>query len=419
MRYGRGNQRQSKKGEHGQKLRPFHEDLRIPDVFLLCDFFFEHGFFVEAPFRTPTVTFPITLYFWKFLMKKILTMGLTMVSLFLCTTLSAQTALRAGFVESADVFFYMDPVGFNKSAFSQAVEANQSPEQKAEAEAQLAKFTELTGLGEDDIKGMVFSMDIDGIDFESQDPAQLEKAQAVLAVELGKEVTLEKLKNAIEVMSAESGAPVTSFEIKEVDGLKVIQLAGTGTPGEVDKAYGTLSPDGKTALIGFNTLALKDGLARLEQGAPAAPTPDMAAARKVLGNRHMRMALVLPPEARAKIQEGVQTAAAQGGMGAMMMPFAGATSLLVGFNAAENLSFSLSLDLGQPGNAEQASGMIQGFLPMIMMGMAENAGPEAMNFMQKIQIKPEGSAVTLSFDVTPEEAAAMGSMAPAAPMMMP
>lgn len=350
-------------------------------------------------------------------MKLFLCLWMAASTLLLPGFLSAQTALRAGFVESADIFFYMDPIGMNASAFSKAVEATQTEEQKAQAKDQLAKLTELTGLEEDDMIGVVFSMDIDGIDFENQDPAQLEKAQAVVAIELGKAVTLEKMKAAAESMAAESGEKQPDLEIKTIDGLKVMQISGTQTPGEVDKAFGTLSEDGKTALIAFNTMSLKDGLARLENGTPAAPTPDMAAAVKVLGNRHIRMALVLPAEARKKIREGVEQAAAQGGMGAMMMPFAGATSLLVGMNAQGNLNFSLSLNLGDPGNAQQAAGMIQSFLPMIMMGMAENAGPEAMNFMQKIQIKPEGGAVTLSLDVTPEEAAAMSKMADPTKMM--
>lgn len=310
----------------------------------------------------------------------------------------AQTALHAGFVENADVFVYMDISEMNDSAFSKAVEEQQSPEAKALAEEKTEKFTAATGLDEDDVISMAFSMDIDDIDFQAQDPAELENAQAVLAIELAKSITLEQAKAGLENMGDESEMKA-DITIETVDGMEVLKLESTESEQGPDSAYGTLSPDGKTFLMAFNTLSLTDGLSRIAAGSMADPTPDMTTAMKSIGDRHMRMVLVLPPAARQKISEGIQATAAQGGMGAMLAPFGSAKSLLISANTTDNLEFFLSLDLANAGNATQAAGMVQSMLPMMMMSM----GPQAMELSQKIKIVPEESNVTMSVTMSPAD----------------
>lgn len=315
----------------------------------------------------------------------------------------AQSALRASFVEGADVLLYLDGKTVNSSAFSQAVQAQQSPEDKAEKEKKAAQLKDATGLGEEDVLVMAFSMDLDGIDFQAQDPEQLENAKAVLAVDLAKAVTLDQVKAGLEAM-AEDADQKPTFSKESKDGLDVLTLGSAANQDQgPDQAFATLSPDGKTVLLAFNTASLKEGLARIDAGEMAAPSDDMAAAIQSIGDRHVRMALVLPMEARRKIQEGVQAASAQGGMGGMMAPFASTKSLLISANTTENLDFSLSLDLGNPGNATQAAGMLQSMLPMMMMGMQQQMGPQAMTLSQKIKIAPKENEVTLNVNLTPED----------------
>ncbi|MEX2607744.1 MAG: hypothetical protein WD708_10395 [Kiritimatiellia bacterium] len=323
----------------------------------------------------------------------------------------AQSALRASFVEGADVMFYLDGQTLNTSGFSQAVQAQRPPEETAEKDAKAAQLKAATGLGEEDVLVLAFSMDLDGIDFQAQDPEQLENAKAVLAVDLNKAVTLDQVKAGLEVMAEDADQKPTITKGNQ-DGLDVLILGSAAKQDKgPDQAFATLSPDGKTVLLSFNTASLKDGLSRIDAGKMAAPSDDMAAAIQSIGDRHLRMALVLPMAARKKIQEGVQAAAAQGGMGGMMAPFATTKSLLISANSTENLDLSLSLDLGNPGNATQAAGMMQGMLPMLMMGMQQQLGPQAMTLSQKIKIAPRENAVTINVNLTPEDV----KMAPAAP----
>jgi|GEM_PF-1134907 len=332
----------------------------------------------------------------------------TLISLTLTATLAAgttafaQTALRGGFVEGADVMFYMDSDAINQSAFAQTVEDLQPDEVKAESEAKVKAFTEATGLGEDDIKTLVLSMDIDGIDFQSQDPAQLENAQALLAVESAKAITLDQLKAGLTVLAGEN-AKNANMTVTEADGMQVLKLEPAEAQDGPDKAYATLGDDGKTVLFGFNTDSLKQGLARISGGEMASPSDDMANAIKKIGQRHVRMVVVLPEDARAKIREGVQATAAQGGMGSMIAPFGTVESLLISANTRENLDLYLSLDLGNNANATQAAGMLQSMIPMFMMNAGQQLGPKAMQISQKIKIAPEESVVTMSVNLTPDD----------------
>ncbi|WFB35285.1 hypothetical protein P3T73_14060 [Kiritimatiellota bacterium B12222] len=332
--------------------------------------------------------------------------SLSISMLLLASTGHAQTALRGGFVENADVFVYMDVTSLNNSAFSKAVEELKTPEDKALEDELQAKFTAATGLTEDDVLSAVFSMDIDDIDFQAQDPAVLETAQAVAAIELAKAITLEQAKAGIENMAQENEVQPT-VTIAEVDGLQVLKLESPQAEQGPDQAFGTLSPDGKTVLFAFNTLSLKDGLARIAAEKTAAPTADMGTAMQAIGKRQARMVLVLPPVARQKIQEGIQATAAQGGMGAMLMPFSTAKSLIISANTADDLNFYLSLDLGNAGNATQAAGMVQSMLPMLMMGL----GPQAAELSQKIQIAPKESVVTVSITLSPADIQKIAEMA--------
>lgn len=330
-------------------------------------------------------------------MKKSLT--LIFLALFSLTASSvyAQSALRGGFVENADVFVYVDMAKMNQSAFSKAVEAQQPAEMTAEAEEKQAAFTAATGLTEDDVLTLAFSMDIDNIDFEAADPDELENAQAVVALELAKAITLEQAKAGLETMSGEGEIEAT-MTIGTVDGIEVISLESTTADGP-DKAFGTLSPDGKTFMMAFNTASLKDALTRIAESKTAAPTADMAAAMQAMGNRQARMVLVLPPAAREKIQTGIQEAAAADPQAAMMMPFSTVKSLLISANTGDALDFYLSLDLGNPGNAQQATGMAQGLLPMAAMFL----GPQANQFTQKIKLAAQDSVMTMSMQITAED----------------
>ena len=349
----------------------------------------------------------------NFMKKSLSVLLLSLATFTASTSLQAQSALQGGLVENADVFMYMDIAKMNQSPFYEAMDALQSPEDQALAEEKMAKFTKATGLTEDDIITLTFSMDIDDIDFQAQDPDELEDAQAVVAIELAKSITLDQAKAGLESMSEENEMKA-ELTIATVDGMDVIVLESKGGEQGPDKAFGTLSEDGKTFLMAFNTMSLKDATARITAGKAAEPTEDMSIAMDTVGDRQTRMILVLPPVARQKIKEGIETTAAQGGMGGMMMPFATAKSLIISANTTENLDFYLSLDLGEPGNAAQAAGMVQSMLPMMMMSM----GPQAMELSQKIEIAPQDSVVTVSVTLTPDDINAMGEAAQADGMDM-
>jgi len=315
----------------------------------------------------------------------------------------APTALRGGFVDGADLLLHVDMLGISTSAFSKAVEAQQSAELKATNQEKKAKFKAATGLGDEDVLVAVLSVDLEKIDLKSPDQKQMEALPGLLAFQLAKPVTLAQLQAGLEMIMEDAGQKPT-FAEATVDGLKVL----VGTPANADETgprqlYGTLAPDGKTVLIGFNTASLKGGLDRIAEGKTSNPSPDMGNAMKSLGNKQFRFALVLPQVMRDELKKSMADMA-QDPMGAMFSPLASTTALLVSLHAQNNLDIGLQLDVGDAGKAQQTSGMLQGMLmPMIMMGAGQQLGANAMGVAQKLKIAPEGTAVGISISLTPED----------------
>jgi hypothetical protein len=330
----------------------------------------------------------------------------------------APTALRGGFVDGADVLLHVDMLGLGKSAFSKAVEAQQPADVKAKNAEKKAKFLAATGLGDEDVLVAVMSADLEKVDFKNQDPKQMETLPAVVAFQLAKPITMAQLKAGLEMIMEDAGKKPTLAE-ETVDGLKLL-VAKPASPDEggPQSMFGALAPDGKTVLMGLNTASIKGGLARIAEGKTSNPSPDMGNAIKSLGNKQFRLAVVLPQVLRDELKKSMADMA-QDPMGAMFMPLASTTALLVSLHTQENLDVGLQLDVGDNAKAQQAAGMLQGMLmPMIMMGAGQQLGQNAMGVAQKLKIAAEGTSVGVSINLTPDDvkkdpnAAAPGMMMP-------
>jgi hypothetical protein len=330
-----------------------------------------------------------------------------------------QTALQGGFVDGADVMLFANAQQINASAFSKAMKAQQLPEIAEQQKIAQEKFTAATGLGENDLIAMVMSMDIDGINLEEPDPAQMEKIPAVLAVQLAKSVTLEQVAAGIKVMLEEQAGEL-NITPATIDGLNLLVIKpadAADAEGGPSQAFCGLSADGKTVLMALNSASIQAGVGRIASAKVSPATADMALAMKTMGNKPMRMAVVFPAKVREMIAQGIQEGAAAGGMGAMMMPFATTRSLLVSADVKNTFYLSLQLDLGNPENAQQAANMMQGMIPMMMMGMGQQLGPKAMEISQKLKIAAEGGVAGLSISLTAEDLKPDPNAAPG--MMMP
>ncbi len=334
---------------------------------------------------------------------KILTQGLLIAATSLSIAYAQpKTALQGGFVEGADVLYYMDTAAMNSSAFTKALEAKVPAEKKAEQEAKQKAFTDATGLTEDDVGAVVLSMDLDNINFQSQDPAQFASAPGNICVELKKSITLDQLAAGVETMKKEEGANFTVTKTTK-DGLELLDIQAPPEEKGVKNFYLSLSKDGKAVVGSLNVASLKGGLNRISGSSMAKPTNDMATAMNSMGNKPMRVAVVLPAKAREMLQQSVQGMAAQGGMGAMLMPFATTKSLLVSADMKQNMDVALSLDVGDANSAVQAAGLLQTMAPMLMGNLGAQMGPKAAEIGQRLKFGSNETLVNLNLSLTPED----------------
>ncbi len=342
-------------------------------------------------------------------MKNIFSCFLALLCLASLSSANAQTsatALQGGFVDKADLLVFMNIRQMNASPFVKAMEAQQTPEQAALQKEKQEKFTAATGLDEKDIVAMVISADLKGVDFEGKTPPDMEQLPLAFALQLDKAVTMEQVAAGLRVI-AEDQLEGVDLLPSQVDGLPVLVVKPKEEPGpgEPKQFYATLSNDGKNVLLGFNLPVLKDGLARIAAGTVSKPSPEMDAAMRSMGSRPLRLAFVFPAKLREMIARSVQEAAAgeMGPMASMFTPMGNARSFLVSADMKENMDLNLSIDVGDPAQAQALSGSMQGMMGMALMGMGQMLGPNAMGMMNKIKFGNNAGVATVGVVLSPED----------------
>ncbi|MCC5843616.1 MAG: hypothetical protein JJU05_05130 [Verrucomicrobia bacterium] len=313
---------------------------------------------------------------------------------------SAQPLQQAAVVPDADMILSVNMAELSQSAFMKALEAQQSPQVKALRTQQQERVQAAMGLKEEDILGYMLSFrlpeDLFKTDFDPG-PETLENLQFVLAVEVGRALTLDDLKKGIELLQEDTpgNAKVETVELGGQSALQLNpQIEDADTP--IEKAFVSVSDDGKIVLLTLNEASLTSAHARLSGGQTAAPGAGLAPALQALEGNQIRMALVLPAAARQTLAGTVQQmSAADPMMGMFAAPFAGLSSITFSGNAAETMAMALNIDLGNDMAAQQLAAMARNFGP----GIGGAAGP----FVRKITTEAVGTVLRLSGILSPED----------------
>lgn len=313
----------------------------------------------------------------------------------------ANDAVNAGMVENADVLMAIRMADMNESAFFKAMEQQQPPQMLEIKRERQAEFKRATGLGENDLDVIVVSADLSELTLEAmEDPEFATKLPAVMAMGLKKAITMDQLQAGISVMQRDLPESERATFSREQSGeVQLLAVSGPNLdlPG-VNKAYAALSPDGKTVVMATSAEAVVTAMGRVSAGRPGAPAQGLLPVMRGLANRQMQMALVLPENLRNLLSQNVRAAMAEDPESAMMMaPFQNMRGLTVSAHATESMALSLNLDLGANESANQAMGMMQGMLPMLMM---MGAPPQ---LMQQLRPQVEGSVLKMNITVRPED----------------
>lgn len=305
----------------------------------------------------------------------------------------AQAHMHAGVVDQADLLVAGQIERFSQSAFAKAMEANQPEELKELNKAQRERFTEATGLEEDDMVSMVMSARLADLNIMDMENTDFEALQVVLTFQLKKAVTLEQLQAGIDIMQEDAFSKVR-MRVGELQGQQVLEILPP--EGETDgpqKMFGAISEDGKSVVLALNEATMTAALQRVAAGRSGQPNPEMAQAMQALRGQQLQMALVLPENMRQALQMAMQ-GGDMGPMAMMVMPFMGTKSVLMSATAADNMDIKLMIDLGNAESAQMMSNMAPN-----MMGGAAGMFPAA----RKVKFASQGSVLQISAELTPED----------------
>lgn len=314
--------------------------------------------------------------------------------------ISAQPLQQAALVPGADMILTVQMSALNQSPFMQALNAAQSPRIQALKTRQQAQIQNAIGLKEEDVLAYMLSMKLPEALFETAfepTPEILQTLQFVLAVELATPLTLDKLKEGVELLREDTPGNA-EVDTVELGGQTVLQLSTTTEAGDTpfDNAYISLSDSGTIVLLTLNEASLTAAHRRLDRRESATPGAELQAALNALDGNQIRMALLLPASARRSLAASVQQmSAADPMMGMFTAPFAGLSSITFSGNATDRLAMALNIDIGNDMAAQQLAAMARNFGP----SLGGAAGPVA----RKITPEAIGTVLRLSGWVSPED----------------
>ncbi len=314
-----------------------------------------------------------------------------------------QQALLGGFVDGADFFVYMDSDQMNQAPVVKAMQDMQAGNPIAGQQELVKKFEQATGLAEDDMDSMVFSMDFDAINMDKPEETDFNTLPAAMAVSLKKAITLEQLQAGIQMLAEEhDGADEILMQKETRNGVELLSVKPKNPEEEgPSEILASLSPDGKTVLATFNLTSLEKAAARMKAGQPAQPTKAMAGALRAMNKKQMRIAFLLTQSMKDQI-----AAQAQGGGNPMGAMFSTIQGVMFSAHATKTLDMDLRLDMGNAESANNLSMMATNMLPMVMMQAGQMA-PGAQGIMQKLKIAPDQNYISATLSLTEEDMKAM------------
>lgn len=280
----------------------------------------------------------------------------------------------------------------------------QQPQQAEKVKKIMEELKDITGLTEEDFQAFTMSMSFKGIDLDAKDFAGAgDKLNAVMAMNVTKDVTLDQLRKAIEAAAEQDGN--TSIKINRepykgvpmlvvedlnqakkdqpplalaMTGKNRVLLAGTvvGTQGALDRAASGSSADA-AKMLGLD-----------KQGAP------QVGMRFNLNSEMQKRLKEKAAEAQTNEAGGMQVAAAQ-----VMEDL---KQVALSLNMAETMNVNLTANLGSEEKARQAKMMLDNsVLSMARMIITAMSGGQPLSLLETLQTAADAAGtVSLSFTLS-------------------
>ncbi len=344
---------------------------------------------------------------------------------------ASETTAQAAIQPGADLVAIFDAEAARKAPIQKQLEKQQNAASSlnplgSRSEELEKKIKEATGLGDEEFKSMVVSMNMSNIDFQQTDPEKIIGNMAMAAAfEFTKSITGKQLKKAADLLLTEAvkqGQSIkTTITEDEVAGRYMLRLdnvpmnrqpTASGAPGSAISMFFGLSKNGKVVFVTLKKEHLSEIFDRVEKGR-IEKTPESLA--MIAGNlpegTQLQLLFTAPEKLKQQIRDHIQEtekkAAEQPGMGMQLgfiKPFEKLQSIAFGTKFSDKLEMALLADLGASQSAQQVSGMLNGMVvPMISSQFQQNAaGQNKINFSEMINVTAPGTSVKLEITMTAE-----------------
>lgn len=319
---------------------------------------------------------------------------------------------RAAIVPGADIFGRIDYGSYRASAAAETIRNRRFEQNPALVEAEeerTRKLEEATGVKADDLRAILFSGDLDGIDLGSSDPeGEYLKLNAVLAATFDGTLTDEQFESGVKVIARES--PGSSVEPTEVGGRRALAVLadGKGEPA----FYGSLALDGRTIFLTPNRSSMEGAFLREKEGRAELLSESLAAVNRVLPEgSQFTTSFVIPEQLRRQIETRVSDFEGQAmknpGAGMLLgfiTPFRKLSSLSFGATFAEGAHFGAAADLAGESEAMQAAAILQTMVVPFLKTRLAQAGDRSMKDLDgKLGVASSGPTLQLEVKLGAED----------------
>ena len=330
--------------------------------------------------------------------------------------------LRAAVVPDADLLLTQDAAGWQKApiqakmdAIRAEVTAKAGPGSQAGAiQARMDKFIETLGIAKEDMGALVVSGRVRGLDGQQGNMTPqlaLQQLGLVVALRVSKPVSLTQIRLALTNAAAEDGIELM-FEKGDYKGAATLSAVRPYQPGKT-----TWLPRELTVALLDNTTAVylgagADVKAALDRAAAETPAAFMAAmktAQESATPEALTLLFFVPSDTqRTKAKESAVKMQGQNPLFAgAMQAVGGLQSVVFGATATDRVGMQLTGHFSVAQEAAQMKTMLDGMVLGMGKMLLMQAVGRPIPFIESLNSRLEGTAVSLVADLTEEDCRAL------------
>ncbi len=284
----------------------------------------------------------------------------------------------------------------------------------AAGEESFRGLEEAMGIGREDLARVRVTADLDTFEpsaWRGRDGFERLDAVAVLAFD--RPLTTEKLEAGARYL-ARLRTPASTVSRTVIDSRQIVTV---DPPLSTYPAlYAALSGDGKAVYLTLNAASIGKALRREEGETVGLSEPLAQAERSFAEGAQLRTVLVVPATVRDRIRQKIAEAEekalenpALGMFLGVLSPYRDLATVALAARLGEGIEIVLSADLGDEGQALQASALLQTMIiPLFKARLARETGTRISDLDGKVLLESQGAVLSLTVRLDTADLEALG-----------